>query len=98
MEFTEEQIRNELLVELANSKNGSLTTTELIELLTDRLKPSGHDAEIAHERSDTYFSQKVRNTVSHRHQGTGLEARGLASYDDTYEGWTITPEGRAHVA
>jgi predicted HNH restriction endonuclease len=40
------------------------------------LKPEGQDAEILTGRNDTYFSQKVRNLVSHR----TLEKKGLATY------------------
>ena len=95
MGISEEIIRNEAITELNNSRSGTLTTTELIQLLEDRLKPTGKDAELARDRSDTYFSQKVRNLVSHRNQSTGLVARGLATYDSSIEGWTITDAGRA---
>ena len=98
MSITESEVRNEALVELAGSANGTLTTSELIEVLEARLRPTGKDAELARERSDTYFSQKVRNLVSHRDQSTGLESRGLASYDAEHESWTITDEGREKIA
>lgn len=94
MTYDEKQIRNEALVELRNSKTGTLTTTELIERLESRLNPTGKDARIAVGRSDTYFSQKVRNLVSHRAQGTGLQKQGLAHYDSAGESWTITNLGR----
>lgn len=97
MTYTEAQIRIEALVELANSKNGVLTTSQLIELLESRLKPTGKDADIADGRGDTYFSQKVRNLVSHRDQGPGLERNGFAMYDANEESWTITDEGRDQV-
>ncbi|MBL4872625.1 MAG: hypothetical protein JKY41_04350 [Rhodobacteraceae bacterium] len=97
MEYTEDQIRDGALTELSASSSGHLTTTQLIEILSDKLKPTGHDAEILSDRSDTYFSQKVRNLVSHRNQGTGLVARGLATYDEVSESWTITPLGRASI-
>ena len=97
MPYTEEQIRNAALTELSQSQNGRLTTTELIKVLSDRMNPTGHDAQIADGRSDTYFSQKVRNLVSHRNQATGLQARGLAEYDSDEESWTITGQGRAYV-
>lgn len=97
MEYTEDQIRHEALVELASSSNGELTTSELIDRLTKRLQPTGKDAEIINERSDTHFSQKVRNLVSHRNQGTGLETRGLAIYLQKIEGWSITDSGRTLV-
>lgn len=93
MTYTEADIRKEAIKELAMSKNGTLTTTELIELLEQRLKPTGKDSEIAIGRSDTYFSQKVRNLVSHRDQATGLLAQGLALYNADDESWTITKAG-----
>lgn len=44
---------------------GQVAMSELIKILTDRMMPSGHDAEIIENRNDTYFSQKVRNLRSH---------------------------------
>lgn len=98
MSYTESEVRNELLKELAASKTGKLSISELIERLEDRLNPTGKDAMIADGRSDTYFSQKVRNTVSHRDQGTGLSTRGLAIYDPEGESWEITDLGRKSVS
>ena len=57
-------------------KETGLKTSELIVLLSEELEISGRDAEILTGRSDTYFSQKVRNLVSHR----TLESKGLATY------------------
>ena len=98
MDYNEEEIRNEALHELSISKNGTLTTTQLIERLESRLQPSGHDADILDQRSDTYFSQKVRNLVSHRDQNTGLSSRGLALYSSDNESWTITDAGRQYTS
>ena len=61
---------------LLNKENG-LRTSELILLLSNELEISGHDLEIISGRNDTYFSQKVRNLVSHR----TLESKDLATYD-----------------
>lgn len=97
MIYTESQIRKEALVELNQSKTGTLTTTDLIELLENRMAPTGKDAEMAEGRGDTYFSQKVRNLVSHRDQQTGLSSQGLAVYEADDESWTITADGRALV-
>lgn len=58
-------------------KERGIKTSELIILLSDELEISGHDAEIIANRNDTYFSQKVRNLVSHR----TLENKGLATYE-----------------
>jgi hypothetical protein len=96
MSITEAEIRAAALAELAKSPSGRLTTSQLIDRLIDRMSPTGHDAEVAANRSDTYFSQKVRNLVSHRDVGTGLQARGLAVYNSEDESWIITDDGRAH--
>lgn len=93
MSISESEIRAAALHELGNSKSGSLTTSELIEILTKKMSPMGHDAEIIEGRSDTFFSQKVRNLVSHRMQSTGLETSGLAKYNADEESWTITAKG-----
>jgi len=98
MQHRERDIRREALKELLAKPGHTLTTSELIERLQNRLGPSGHDAEIAINRSDTYFSQKVRNLVCHRNQGTGLQARGLADYDSSNESWTLTKLGRREAA
>lgn len=47
---------------------GEITMSELISELTERMRPTGHDAEILKGRKDTYFSQKVRNLRSHHNQ------------------------------
>lgn len=95
MPITESEIRVAAIRELATTRSGRLTTTELIERLTDTMKPVGHDMDILEGRSDTVFSQKVRNLVSHRNQASGLQGQDLANYDADTESWTITNAGRA---
>lgn len=79
---------------LAASPNGFAATSTLIARLEDYFSPSGIDAATLQGRSDSHFSQKVRNLVSHRTNSTGLEARGWAVYDQQRQGWTITQNGR----
>ncbi|WP_296763184.1 hypothetical protein [Sediminimonas sp.] len=97
MQISEQEIRDGALIALSASKSGRLTTTELIDILEKEMNPTGHDAELADNRSDTYFSQKVRNLVSHRNDGQGLESNGYAVYDSDYEGWEITESGKKRV-
>ena len=77
------------------NREPGITTSRLKSLLVDLLKPTGKDAEIARNRSDTYFEQKVRNLVSHR----TLQRRGYAEYgrrgNDGIH--TITEVGRAFL-
>jgi hypothetical protein len=59
---------------------GKITTSDLIKELTLIFKPTGKDAQKCKNRSDTYFSQKVRNLVSHKKGGTNLIANGYADH------------------
>lgn len=73
---------------MARREDGYITTTDLISQLTDVMRPEGVDAEILQGRSDTYFSQKVRNLKSH----DTLAEKDLATNED--KGFKITPNGR----
>lgn len=73
---------------LYNAPNGELKTTEIIAALSAQFKPEGEDAEILDKRSDTKFSQKVRNLKSHK----TLVKAGLAT--EIYRGFKITAAGR----
>lgn len=80
---------------LDQSNRGWTATRDLISQLTDLFAPSGQDAAVLDGRNDTYFSQKVRNMVSHRHQPSSFISRGLASYER--RGLRITDQGRSAV-
>jgi len=78
-------------LQLLNQAPHGLSTTQLIEQLTERLQPTGKDAQILKNRKDTHFSQKVRNLKSH----DTLTKKGLAIYMSGY--WAITPKGRKYL-
>ena len=78
-------------------RGGGITTTKLIETLIDEFAPEGHDAQIIDGRNDTYFSQKVRNLVSHRASSTSMFAKGYATYHEESESIRITDLGRAFL-
>ena len=78
----------------AERPNGEITTTELIGALEDEFQPEGTDAQTLDGRNDTYFSQKVRNLISHRASSTSMFARGYAIYDGASESFRITDVGR----
>ena len=67
---------------------GQISTTELIEKLTELMQPSGEDLEINESRNDSKFSQKVRNMKAH----DAFVHLGWA--ERTEDGWTLTTEGR----
>ena len=79
---------------LLDRYEAGLTTSDLIRELTTILKPDGSDADILAGRNDTYFSQKVRNLVSHR----TLAEPGFETYDATRQHHSITPAGRRYLA
>ena len=53
-------------LKLVAEQSKGLSTTELISLLRQELKPTGRDIEILNGRNDDVFSQKVRNLISHK--------------------------------
>ena len=79
---------------LAERKDGFIVTSELIGELTALFNPTGKDAEIIEGRSDTFFSQKVRNMISHRNSSNSFIANGYAEYDSKRHGLRITTGGR----
>ena len=82
---------------LDDAPDGFMTTSDLIRKLEIYMNPSGEDVEILVGRSDTRFSQIVRNIVSHKTAPTNLIGAGWAEYDATRRGLQITPAGRAHL-
>jgi hypothetical protein len=78
----------------AAANGGTITTTTLIDVLTHEFEPTGTDAEILDGRHDTYFSQKVRNLISHRENSTSMFSRRYAVYDASSESISLTEEGR----
>lgn len=81
----------------ARDSGGLITTSQLIEVLEDEFEPSGTDAEVLDGRSDTYFSQKVRNLISHRNTSTSMFTKGYADYDAGSESIRITDAGLAFL-
>lgn len=89
--ITESELVLPSLYLMSQSPTGTISTTELIRLLTQIMKPQGLDAQILKNRSDTYFSQKVRNLKSH----DTLTKYGYAQYRDG--SYYITEEGKQLV-
>jgi len=92
-QYSERELVLPALALLDDSEAG-LTTSDLIRELTTVLKPDGPDGEILAGRNDTYFSQKVRNLVSHR----TLEGPRLETYDADRQHHSITAAGRRFLA
>jgi len=81
----------------AGRPEGKISTSDLIEELTDLFQPTEKDAEIIPGRRDTYFSQKVRNLISHREGEDSFIANGYADhYSEGHKkgGIQITDKGR----
>src|SRR5258708_7267008 len=78
------------------NSNPGVTTSQLIPILAKLLKPTGKDAEIITNRNDTYFSQKVRNLVSHRK----LANLGYATYGKVGRSgaYTLNENGKRFLA
>lgn len=79
---------------MSTRPDGFILTSDLIVELEHVFNPTGRDAEIIPGRSDTYFSQKVRNLISHRTNANSFISNGYADYDDERRGLSITESGR----
>jgi len=79
---------------LSERPDGFIRTANLIGELEDVFNPSGHDAQIIVGRADTFFSQKVRNLISHRNSPNSFIANGYAEYVHRRRGLQITDAGR----
>jgi hypothetical protein len=77
---------------MSERKDGFISTADLIAELEALFNPSGRDAEIIEGRSDTHFSQKVRNLVSHKKNN--FIANGFAEHDSKRRGLRVTDKGR----
>ena len=82
---------------LAKQPEGFAVTSDIISHLESIFQPSGEDAEIIEGRSDTKFSQKVRNLISHRNSPNSFVSNGYAEYDTIRHGLIITDAGRTHL-
>ncbi|MDP2731364.1 MAG: hypothetical protein Q8O55_12945 [Dehalococcoidales bacterium] len=89
-EYSESELVIPALKFMKDEKVG-VTTSSLIAHLIDVMQPSGHDMKILTGRSDTYFSQKVRNLKSH----DTITKKNLANYKSIGKQglWTITQQG-----
>lgn len=72
--ISEEELIIPALKIINSSTNQTITTTDLITKLTTLMKPTGEDLDVLQNRTDTKFSQKVRNLKSHN------TMTGLATY------------------
>ena len=79
------------------SPNGTITTTDLITVLTNSMSPTGEDLNILENRNDTKFSQKVRNLKSHNTM-IGLAIHTPSATQRESGTFTITTDGQAYLA
>lgn len=76
---------------------GFISTSDLIGELFNLFRPTGKDAETIPGRKDTYFSQKVRNLVSHQNAPGNIIAEGYAEHIADEDGLRITEAGREYL-
>ncbi len=82
---------------LDDAPDGFLKTKDLIVALQTQMHLSAEDRAILDNRSDSRFSQIVRNIVSHRDASGNLIQMGWAEYDKVKRGLRITPAGRQYL-
>jgi len=93
--ISEEELIIPALKVMNSSISGTISTTDLISKLTTLMKPTGEDMSILNNRTDTKFSQKVRNLKSHN----TITELGLATFtpNPTSGTFTITDSGKAYL-
>ena len=82
---------------LDSSPDGFMKTSDIIRGLEAYFRVAGEDAEILENRSDTKFSQIVRNVISHKTSPSNLIGMGLAVHEKARKGLRITQAGREAV-
>ena len=92
MRIAERQLLLPTLQIASSRPGGEIKTGELIAQLESFFHPWGDDAKVLRNRTDTRFSQKVRNLISHKMNRTSMFRRGLAVTIDG--GLRITEVGR----
>ena len=73
------------------NEEGKLNTSEIIKKLEAALAPTGEDAEILSGRSDTKFSQKVRNLMGSHYSSNGMKELTVKSNDGYF---SLTDQGK----
>ena len=96
-DYSEAELRIPVLRLINTSPTGFMTTSSIISEMEEIFKPDGHDILILEGRSDTYFSQKVRNIISHRTSSLSLIKKGYATYHKDRGGLSITESGRDYL-
>jgi len=96
--ITEEQLILPSLYLMDNSINKTIMTSTLKNSLISIFKPTGEDAKLAKGRSDSFFTQKVRNLKSH----DTLENLGFATYNTKQSGeksgsFTLSKQGKIYL-
>lgn len=91
----ESDIKVPTLRYLEKQPSGFATTSDLISHLSGEFQPSGEDAEILNGRSDSRFSQIVRNMVSNRSRAGNIVNDGYAKYVKKRRGLLITESGKS---
>lgn len=79
------------------AQHGCMDTPARLAYLQSVMTLSAEDNAILKDRNDTYFSQIVRNQVSHREDEGNIVYEGYATYDPSV-GLCITAKGRVLIA
>lgn len=88
--ISEKDLYKPTLELLADTDDGFLTTSEIISKLEQKFNPSGHDSDIIDGRNDSFFSQKVRNIISHKDTSGNIIFEGWVEHDTVRHGLQLT--------
>lgn len=95
--YEEKDLYLPMMRHLKNAPGQFLTTSEIITKLAKELSPAGKDTDIIDGRNDDFFSQKVRNIVSHKGTPANPISKGWVEYDASLGGMRLTKLGAGIV-
>lgn len=76
---------------------GRITTTQLRQACREVFEPVGRNLKPLKNRSDTSWTQIVRNVISHKDVNTSFFKRGLLIYHARSRAITATHEGQQYL-
>ena len=82
------------LMFLAKQPDGAASTSDIIAYIEKRFRPAGENTHTLEGSGNLWFSQTVRNMISHRKDASNFIRNGYAEYLGAQHGVRITNKGR----
>jgi len=93
--ISEDDLLLPMLIELANSPDDWLSTSQLIEKLTLAMKPADEEAETLEDRTGAGIAEVVGSMISHQDSPGKIIREGYAEHVN--DGFKITEAGHKYL-